>query len=184
VMAGVSCYLDGLLPVPFFYASPTQLNLQIPFDATPGRTHTLTVNNNGKTAAVILFVDAVAPAIFAVNSQGQGAILDTSYRLVDSSHPATAGSSYIQIYGTGLGAVSNPPATGWPALGLSNTMATPTVTIGGVPVTAAFSGLAPGLVGLYQVNALVPAASARGSAVPVSIAISGATSNTVIIAVQ
>jgi uncharacterized protein (TIGR03437 family) len=47
-----------------------------------------------------------------------------------------------------------------------------------------FSGLAPGFVGLYQVNALVPAGVAAGSAVPVVISMSGATSNTVTVAVQ
>jgi uncharacterized protein (TIGR03437 family) len=47
-----------------------------------------------------------------------------------------------------------------------------------------FSGLAPGYVGLYQVNALVPEGSAVGSAVPVTISIGGVSSNAVTIAVQ
>jgi hypothetical protein len=50
-----------------------------------------------------------------MNSQGTGpgAILDSSYHLVDSSNPATAGTTTILIYCTGLGAVSaNQPATG------------------------------------------------------------------------
>jgi uncharacterized protein (TIGR03437 family) len=47
-----------------------------------------------------------------------------------------------------------------------------------------FSGLTPGDVGLYQVNAQVPAGSPKGAAVPVAISIGGATSNTVTIAVQ
>jgi uncharacterized protein (TIGR03437 family) len=59
-----------------------------------------------------------------------------------------------------------------------------TVTIGGVPADASFSGLAPGYVGLYQVNVQVPATVAAGSAVPLTIAIGGVTSNTVTIAVQ
>jgi uncharacterized protein (TIGR03437 family) len=130
-----------------------------------------------------------APAIFAVNGQGtgQGAIIDAqSYVLVDSAHPATAGGSYISIYCTGLGAVTNQPATGEPATSspLSETPSTPIVTIGGAPATVSFSGLAPGFVGLNQVNALVPAGSAKGSSVPVSIALLNATSNTVTIAVQ
>ena len=57
------------------------------------------------------------------------------------------------------------------------------MTIGGISETASFSGLAPGFVGLYQVNAQVPAGVTAGSAVPVSISIGGATSNTVTIAV-
>jgi len=63
-------------------------------------------------------------------------------------------------------------------------MTTPTVTIGGIQSQVLFSGLAPGSVGEYQVDAIVPATSSKGAAVPVVIAIGGATSNTVTIAVQ
>jgi len=86
---------------------------------------------------------------------GQGAILDTSYRLVDSSNFASAGATILQIYCTGLGAVTYQPLTGSP------------------PLTNQLSQ-----------TALVPASSAKGAAVPVVIAIGGATSNTVTIAVQ
>ena len=61
---------------------------------------------------------------------------------------------------------------------------TPVVTIGGVPAAVTFSGLAPGFVGLYQVNAEVPANARTGDAVPVALTIGGVTSNTVTIAVQ
>ena len=126
--------------------------------------------------------------IFSMNSQGtgQGAVLDTSYRLVDSSNPATAGSTVIQIYCTGLGAVTNQPASGSAALSdpLSSTTTMPTVMIGGAQASVLFSGLAPGSVGEYQVNVLVPGASAKGSAVQVVLAIGGTTSNTVTMAVQ
>jgi uncharacterized protein (TIGR03437 family) len=47
-----------------------------------------------------------------------------------------------------------------------------------------FSGLAPGYTGLYQVNAQVPATSATGNAVPVTISWNGITSNTATIAVH
>jgi uncharacterized protein (TIGR03437 family) len=59
------------------------------------------------------------------------------------------------------------------------------VTIGGFPSpTIEFSGLTPGFVGLYQVNALVPSAVAPGSAVSLVLTINGVSSNTVTIAVQ
>jgi uncharacterized protein (TIGR03437 family) len=56
--------------------------------------------------------------------------------------------------------------------------------IGGAPTTVEFSGLTPGEVGLYQVNAQVRVGVATGSAVPVVILIGGVASNTVTIAVQ
>lgn len=92
----------------------------------------------------------------------------------------------IQIYCTGLGPVTNRPASGSPALGnpISYTSATPTVTIGGAQATVLFSRLAPGAIGEYQIDALIPVGSAKGAAVPVMIAIGGAASNTVIFAVQ
>jgi uncharacterized protein (TIGR03437 family) len=82
--------------------------------------------------------------------------------------------------------VYNQPPTGQPAPAnpLAQTTTNPIVTIGGVPAMVSFSGMAPGYVGLYQVNALVPEGSAVGSAVPVTISIGGATSNTVTISVQ
>jgi uncharacterized protein (TIGR03437 family) len=128
-----------------------------------------------------------APGIFTISAQGtgQGAILDTSYRLVDASNPATPG-SVVVIYCTGLGAVSNQPASGYPAPidPLAETPTKPTVTIGGATVTAEFAGLVPGLVGEYQVNAEVPSGSATGNAVAVTIAIGGVTSNIVTMAVK
>ena len=48
----------------------------------------------------------------------------------------------------------------------------------------AFAGLAPGFVGLYQVNAQVPASSPSGENVPLAISIGGADSLVVTIAVE
>jgi uncharacterized protein (TIGR03437 family) len=144
--------------------------------------------NGQRGATQTLNLATYAPGLFSINAQGsgQGALLDSSYNLVNSSNPANAGTTVIQIYCTGLGPVTNQPASGSPpsATQLSQTTAAPTVTIGGAPATVLFSGLAPGSVGEFQVDVLVPASSSKGAAVPVIIAIGGATSNTVTIAVQ
>jgi uncharacterized protein (TIGR03437 family) len=66
----------------------------------------------------------------------------------------------------------------------SRTLAIPSVAIGGVAVTVTFSGLAPELVGVYQVNALVPEDAPTGDAVPLVLSIEGIASNTVTIAVR
>ena len=79
------------------------------------------------------------------------------------------------------------PATGAPAPGspdLAETPTKPTVTIGGVAADVWFSGLTPGTVGLYQVDASVPQGVQPGGAVPVVISIGGVQSNTVTIAVS
>jgi uncharacterized protein (TIGR03437 family) len=186
MLAGATVTVGGV-SAPLFYVSPAQLNVQIPYEVPPGAGVALRVYNNSESAFDSFTVTATAPAIFSTNSQGtgQGAILNTSYQVVDTSHPATPGSTYLQIYCMGLGAVSNQPADGAPASSttLSQTSVTPSVTIGGVTANASFSGLAPGFVGLYQVNVQVPAAVAAGSAVTVSMSIGGVTSNTVTIAV-
>jgi len=189
MLAGTWATINGYNTA-FYYVSPTQLNLQIPFEVAAGSGETLaslTVNNNGAAVSYGFYIEATAPAIFSTNSQGtgQGAILNTSYQLVDASHPATPGSTYLQIYCTGLGAVSNQPADGAaaPSDPLAQTSATPQVTIGNLQAKVSFSGLAPGYVGLYQVNALVPAGVTAGSAVPVVISVGETTSNTVTIAV-
>jgi uncharacterized protein (TIGR03437 family) len=188
-LGGLSLQFGSGIKVPLFAVSGGQVNFQVPWELAVQSQSPLHATINGQTSAAQTVNLAVfAPGIFSTNAQGtgQGAILDSSYRLVDFSNPATAGSTVIQIYCTGLGAVTNQPASGSAALGdpLSYTMTYPTVMVGGAQASVLFSGLAPGSVGEYQVNALVPAGSAKGSAVQVVIAIGGATSNAVTIAVQ
>jgi len=59
-----------------------------------------------------------------------------------------------------------------------------TVTIGGLAAPVTFAGLAPGLAGVYQVNAQVPAGVAANDAVPVVITQGNLQSNTATIAVR
>ena len=106
--------------------------------------------------------------------------------------PAHPG-DYLQIYVTGLG-LATPngdtagaalatgtvaPASGNP---LYMTVATPTVSIGGVPATVLFSGVAPGFAGLYQVDVQIPASVAAGSDVPLQISMPGSAVDTATIA--
>lgn len=176
--------------VPLFYASAGQANIQIPWEAAGESQTTLaaaTGPSNAPGMAQTVSLAPAAPGIFTMNSQGtgQGAILDASYHLVDASNPA-AGGSTVLIYCTGLGTVNNQPPTGSPAslTDPSPTLTPPTVTIGGVQASVSFSGLAPGYVGLYQVNVQVPAGLSANNAIPVTMSMAGAASNTVAMAVQ
>jgi len=178
----------GSTAAPLYYASGGQVNVQVPWDVSTSAPASLTATYNGATSsAQSVTIQQFAPAIFTTNAQGTGAgaILDSNYNLISSLNPATAGTTVILIYCTGLGPVTNQPATGSPAL--SNPLSqstTPTVMIGGVPADVLFSGLAPGYVGLYQVNVQVPSGISSGSAVPLTISVGGETSNQVTINVQ
>jgi uncharacterized protein (TIGR03437 family) len=188
-LSGLSMQFGNNLAAPLFYVSGAQINAQVPWEVAGQAQAAVTVTVNGQTSpAGTASVAPVAPGIFTINGQGtgQGAILDPAYHLVDSSNPAVAGSTAIQIFCTGLGAVTNQPATGAPAptSPLARTIVTPQVFVGDASGQVLFSGLAPGFVGLYQVNALVPAASPIGPAVPVVILIGGVVSNSVTIAVS
>jgi adhesin/invasin len=88
------------------------------------------------------------------------------------------------IFCTGLGAVTPAVLDGAPAPSSpAQTTATAVVTIGGVSANVLFSGLTPGLVGLYQVNVLVPAGISTGIA-SLSISVHGAASQPVQIATR
>ena len=116
---------------------------------------------------------------------GQGAVVDLSYHLVDPSNPTTTG-NVIQIYCTGLGAVTNPPPSGSQAslTTFSQTTTRATAKIGGLDAPVIFAGLAPGTVGEYVVNVQVPPGVTAGWTVPVVISIGGVDSNVVTIAVR
>ncbi len=181
------------LAAPLFYASPTQINYQLPSGLTGLSEASLVVIVNGVVSPAVtirLFVDA--PGIFTLNQQGtgQGAILISQTDQIagavgPNSRPVNRG-EYISIYCTGLGPVTNAPADGSPAPNNppSSTLTVPTVVVGGVLVPVQFSGLAPGFTGLYQVNVQVPANSSTGAEVPVSIRFNQGASNVVTIAVQ
>jgi len=182
----------GGTAAPLFFVSGGQANVQVPWEVAQQSSTTITpmlFSSTGTAQSVT--VAQFAPAIFTQNAQGTGAgaILDQNYKPINAANPAVAGTTTILIYCTGLGAVtSNQPATGAPASTNSNNLAhtstTPTVTIGGLTANVTFSGLAPGYVGLYQVNAEVPAGVASGAAVPVVVSMGTVNSNTVTIAVQ
>jgi uncharacterized protein (TIGR03437 family) len=161
-----------------------QYNFQVPWEVASGPTVTISASNNSTpSASIIVPVLTAQPGIFNYTTGGNtyGAILHANFQLANTAAPAKPGETVL-IYCTGLGAVSSPPADGEPGNG-QTTMENPTVTIGGTKAVVSFSGLAPGFVGLYQVNVEVPAALAAGNQ-PVVVELAGASSNSVFLPVE
>jgi len=161
-----------------------QINFQVPWEIASGPTATIAVSNGGTiSASISIPVLGAQPGIFnyPIGANSFGAILHSNFQLADSSHPAKPGETVL-IYCTGLGAVSSPPSNGEPGQG-QPTLVNPTVAIGGTNAIVSFSGLAPGFVGLYQINAEVPANLAKGNQ-PVTVKVAGASSNSVLLPIE
>jgi uncharacterized protein (TIGR03437 family) len=135
------------------------------------------------SALYTLPLGTYSPGIF--ERGGVAAALDTGFRVIDGSNPARRGQA-VQLYVNGLGPVDRPQASGEPAPStepLARTRVSPTVTVGGRPANVIFSGLAPGIVGLYQVNAVLDPDTPTGTQ-PVVVSIGGAASKPVNMPVQ
>ncbi|HWP84460.1 MAG TPA: hypothetical protein VNN17_04685 [Terriglobia bacterium] len=165
----------GNSDAPLYFVSPGQINAQLPFEAVPGETVTIVVNANGRLTVPQQYQIAPAqPGLF--HNASMAAVLDEQFRPVSAQNPARIG-RVIQIFATGLGATTPQVATGEGAPA-SSTVALPvTVTIGGIEAAVQYQGLAPGFVGLYQVNAVVPQGVTPGNAVPITITQNGVPSN-------
>jgi len=159
---------------PVLAALPFQINAQIPIDIAAGAA-TLSVNTGNGNAQQSITVASVAPAIFSI-SPTQAAITNLDNSLNSPANPALRGSAIV-VYCTGLGAVS-------PSGDLSVASTPVTVMLGGAELPTAFAGLTPGLIGLYQVNVLLPTAMPPGLYLPFYLKQAGAISNTVTVAVQ
>ncbi len=168
---------------PILYASPSQINFQVPWETTPGNA-TVTVTVDGTTSSsVTVPVTAAAPGIF-FNASGTAIAQNHDYSLNTSANPAHAG-SYLIAYLTGSGPVSPSLADGaaTPSTGLVQPTTTPiSVTIGGVPATVIGAALAPGFVSLFQLNIAVPSGLAAGS-YPMVVTVGGQVSNSATVSI-
>jgi uncharacterized protein (TIGR03437 family) len=192
-LGDVSVTIGGIA-APLYYVSPGLINFQVPWNLV-GQQAFVSVNYNGKTGIAQPVALAPAdPGLLAADGSGtgQGVIVAADTGALAAPAGAFTGSSpvsrgdYVVIYATGLGVVQNPLPSGAAASAtvLSSLANTPAVTIGGVPAYVQFAGLAPGFVGLYQVNVCVPQSAPSGDTVAVMLSAGGFNSNTVTIAIR
>jgi uncharacterized protein (TIGR03437 family) len=190
-LGGIKLSMGGI-DMPLFYSGTGQVNAQVPAElpansqtaivarAISGTTETDSVPTN-------VTLGPAEPGIFIAAEAGalnQGAILNPAGQVVDATNPSSIG-GVIVIFCTGLGATTPSVATGQAAPSSSAVNVPVTVTIGGVAATnVSYAGLAPGFVGLYQINVVVPAGVTVGPTVPVVLTQNGVASNTATIALH
>ena len=167
-LAGASVFLNGVDVRPF-YASDTQVNFYVPAETPIGEAVLSVTAPSGLQVSSTISLVGVQPGIFS------GAVVHSGTVVSALTTPVAAG-EFIEIYCTGLGPTRN-------SGGLARTAVTPTVYFGATAATPSYSGLAPGFVGLYQVNVQVPAGLPSGT-LPLVITSGNAFSNEVKIEVK
>jgi uncharacterized protein (TIGR03437 family) len=161
---GVQVTVNGL-PAPVQFVSPGQISALVPYivGSSVSKIAQIQVNNNGALSNVVTeFVNLTAPGVFTVppGGVGYGAVLHADYSLVTPQNPAQVGET-VSVYLTGLGSV-DPPIPDGSAGVFSQTNNTIAADIGGQSATISYSGLAPDLAGLYQINLTIPSGVTAG----------------------
>ena len=155
----------GGRPVPLLALSagpPEQINVQVPFELTTGQTTTVEIENNGSRLTIGgVPVFPAQPGIFedrpATGPSFAAAVHHNDGSLITAENPARPG-EVISLFATGAGRVEPPVPTGTlgPALPLSLVTLPVVVGIDDKGSEVLFKGYAPGFLGLYQFNLVVP----------------------------
>jgi len=155
-------------PVPLYFTSPFQINFQMPNSAPTSGTVELQVEqpSSGRIiAATEVAMSDASPGLFTLNGSVTGQLAainaedNNSFNGVGENLKAVGRGKIIVLYGTGQGRVNHAPADGTPPAGDIETDGKPIVAIGGLRLTDAeilYSGVAPGLVGVWQLNLRAP----------------------------
>jgi uncharacterized protein (TIGR03437 family) len=171
---GKSCVTVNGQPMPLIFVSPSQINAQMPFQAI-GDTVVIVHTPGGVSNNYNLTIQPTAPAVFLSATAGPEIDLPTVLRasdgsLITDSDPVHRGDTLV-LYVTGMGQVTPAVGNGLPAPGnpLATALAPPAVTLGNVTLPVLYAGLAPGEVGVYQINVVVPSSVPQGLSVPLTI---------------
>lgn len=174
---GGACVTLNNVPIPLLATSAGQINAQIPFTLAPGRYPIVVRSAGGASGTANVTVARYAPAVF-LDEEG-AAIFHKDGRRVTLQNPARR-DEQITIYATGLGVTTGGRVTtGQPAPSNPLAVTAPVNLYFGpptykeAPIIVEWSGLQPGKIGVYQINARVPGPHINGDALPVTIRIGG-----------
>lgn len=153
------------------YISPGQVNAQLPSGIATGTQQLTVTTPNGTSAQYPVTVNATQPGLLAPSSfivagnQYVAALhADGSFVLPPNAIPGLSTTQAkpgetILLYGVGFGNVT-PSISAGQIVGVSNQLAQPfAIQFAQAGATVSYAGLAPGFVGLYQFNVVVPSVS-------------------------
>ena len=179
-------------PLPLQFASAGQINAIVPYDIPINTTHQMIVQRaTSYSVPESVNIAMAEPAVFTVDGSGKGAALlagthaDGTQFTVSADNPVTEGDTIV-ISCAGLGPVNQTrdaaaPAPDSPPAQTTNPV---TVTVGGQPATVVSAVLTPGVTGLYQVTATVPAGITPAPDAPLIVTVADQPSPAVTVAVQ
>jgi uncharacterized protein (TIGR03437 family) len=168
-LQNVSVTINGVA-APLYYVSPTQLNVQIPYETPTSGTVRVVVRDNSQTASSNITMAAAAPGIYTGGND------------MISSSMEKAGQT-LAMYVNGAGALNPTVADG--STPSSGTTPVPTgatlVTVGGVTASTTYVGEPGWSVGVLQINFTIPSGAGTGT-LPVVVSVGGLASKPAYIA--
>jgi uncharacterized protein (TIGR03437 family) len=199
-LAGREVVINDETKVPLASVTADSISLQVPSLAPLGtqRIAVRTVDTSELIAGSTVALAAVSPGLFSSGDVKYG-VLNQDGSQNSSTKLADKG-TVIKIFGTGQGPVSPSVADGAPAPSDQPpvTVAIPTtdgnaclvnqpsvcVAIGNTFGEIQFSGLAPSMVGIWQLTVKIPTTAPSGTAVPLRAVINGVPSNIITVAIR
>jgi uncharacterized protein (TIGR03437 family) len=157
-------------------ASPSQLQIQIAIDAPLGPT-TIQV---GASAPLNISLAQYAPVLFSADGSGHGNV--QAYHAADGSlvtpSSPSAADEIILMFAIGMGPTNPAVPTGTvsPSIPPAPIATAVTAMVADKAALVVFAGLAPGKIGVYQINFIVPADISTGDQ-PISLNIGGVVTN-------
>ena len=132
--------------MPLLFSNPQEVRGQIPWDVPLGAAEATVYRAGMPSNPVEVEVAEASPGIFEVGVFRPGRPCP-----VDVANGVPPG-SYLEIYGTGLGPGETPLADGEAPAQVNLTAETPQALLDGVELPVFFSGMLPGMAGIYQTN--------------------------------
>ena len=195
-LGGVSVTIDGKAAY-LWYVSPTQINAQVPDDATTGTVQVVVKTATG-VATTTVTLAAFAPSFnlldskhvagIIIRSDGSGGYGGGTYDIIGPTgsslgYPTVAAKAgdTVELFGVGFGPTSPTVPAGAGYTGAAPTTSPVTLSIAGKSVSPFFAGETG--AGLYQLNVTIPAGLGSGD-VSLQASVGGVQTPVVMISLQ